>query len=142
MDITISLQNIFANNLLLKFGGTNGVAAMGILFGVNVFFMMTALGTGDGMQPIISYNFSAKLYNRVTKTLGQALKMIGLVALLGVLILELFPSQIIHLFIDDNENIKTITKIALQIFAISIPFYMIQIVITCLLYTSPSPRDS
>ena len=130
MDIAISLQNIYANNLLLKSGGTNGVAAMGILFGVNVFFMMIALGTGDGMQPIISYNFSAKLYKRAIKTLEYALKMIGFVALLGVLIMELFPSQIIHLFIDDNENIKAITKVAIQIFAISIPFYMVQIVIT------------
>jgi len=130
MDIAISLQNIYANNLLLKSGGTNGVAAMGILFGVNVFFMMIALGTGDGMQPIISYNFSAKLYKRAVKTLEYALKMIGFVALLGVLIMELFPSQIIHLFIDDNENIKAITKVAIQIFAISIPFYMVQIVIT------------
>ena len=130
MDIAICLQNIFANNLLLKSGGTNGVAAMGILFAVNVFFMMVALGTGDGMQPIISYNFSAKLYNRVKQTLDYALKMISLVALLGILVLELLPSQIISLFIDDNENIKIIAKIAIQIFAISIPFYMVQIVIT------------
>ena len=130
MDIAISLQNIFANSLLLKSGGTNGVAAMGILFGINVFFMMTALGTGDGMQPIISYNFSAKLNNRAIKTLEYVLKMIASIALLGVLILELFPSQIIHLFIDDNERIKAITKVAIQIFAISIPFYMVQIVFT------------
>ncbi|MEO9953727.1 MATE family efflux transporter [Nonlabens sp.] len=130
MDIAISLQNVYANTLLLTFGGTNGVAAMGILFGINVFFMMTALGTGDGMQPIISYNFSAKLYSRVLKTLGFALKMMGVVSLIGVTFLELFPSSIIDLFIDNNLNIKTITKIAIQIFAISIPFYMAQIVLT------------
>ncbi|GAA3651143.1 MATE family efflux transporter [Flavivirga jejuensis] len=130
MDIAISLQNVFANSLLLQSGGTDGVAAMGIIFGINVFFMMTALGTGDGIQPVISYNFGAKRYDRAVKTLKYALKMVFLIALSGVAILELFPTSMIRVFIDDNENITTITKIAIQIFAISIPFYMVQIVMT------------
>lgn len=130
MDIATSFQNVFANGLLLTSGGTDGVAAMGIIFGFNVFFMMTALGTGDGMQPIISYNFGAKRYDRVVKTLEYALTMVSIVALFGVVILELFPTPVIGVFIDDNENITTITKVAIQIFAISIPFYMAQIVMT------------
>lgn len=44
--------------------------------------------------------------------------------------LELFPTPMIGVFIDGNENITTITKVAIQIFAISIPFYMVQIVMT------------
>ncbi|AFM05797.1 putative efflux protein, MATE family [Bernardetia litoralis DSM 6794] len=130
MDVATSFQNVFANVLLLETGGTDGVAAMGIIFGFNIFFMMTALGTGDGMQPIISYNFGAKLYERVTKTFEYALKMVLLVALIGLIMLELFPTSIISVFIDENENITKITKIAIQIFAISIPFYMVQIVMT------------
>lgn len=130
MDIATSFQNVFANSLLLTSGGIDGVAAMGIIFGFNVFFMMTALGTGDGMQPIISYNFGAKLYERVTKTFEYALKMVSLVALIGLVMLELFPTSMISVFIDENENITKITKIAIQIFAISIPFYMVQIVMT------------
>lgn len=130
MDTAVSLQNVFANRLLLNSGGTDGVAAMGIIFGINVFFMMVALGTGDGMQPIISHNFGAKHYNRVVKTLEYALKMVSLVALFGIIFIEIFPSPIISVFIDDDENILTITKIAIQIFVISIPFYMVQIVMT------------
>lgn len=130
MDIAISFQNVFANSLLLKSGGTDGVAAMGIIFGINIFFMMTALGTGDGMQPIISYNFGAKRYDRTVKTVEYALKMVSIVALFGVVILELFPTSMIGIFINENENITRITTVAIQIFAISIPFYMVQIVMT------------
>ncbi|WP_405411126.1 MATE family efflux transporter [Maribacter sp. Asnod1-A12] len=130
MDLAISFQNIFANHLLLQTGGSNGVAAMGILFGINVFFMMTALGTGDGMQPIISFNFGAKQYNRAFKTLEYALKFVTLFALIGWFILEVFPAQLTSIFIDGNEEVIGITKTALKIFAISIPFYTIQIVIT------------
>ncbi|MEP5272676.1 MATE family efflux transporter [Maribacter dokdonensis] len=130
MDIAISFQNIFANKLLLTSGGTDGVAAMGIIFGINVFFMMTALGTGDGMQPVVSYNFGAKRYDRALKTFKYAIIGVSLVAFIGVVILELFPSQLIDIFIGDEDNIKKITKIAIRIFALSIPFYMVQIVMT------------
>lgn len=132
MDLAISFQNVFANNLLLNSGGTDGVAAMGILFGVNVFFMMIALGTGDGMQPIVSYNFGAKRFDRTRETLEMAIKIVSVFTILGLLILELFPTQITHIFIegDGNQNVITITKKALKIFAISIPFYAIQIIIT------------
>ncbi|SDR97057.1 putative efflux protein, MATE family [Polaribacter sp. KT25b] len=132
MDLAISFQNIFVNNLLIQSSGVNGVAAMGILFGVNVFFMMIALGTGDAMQPIVSFNFGAKRYDRASKTLELALKIVGVVAIVGVIIIEVFPTQITSVFIDTNQNQEVIhiSKIALRIFAISIPFYAIQIIIT------------
>lgn len=130
MDVAISLQNIFANKLLLTSGGTDGVAAMGIIFGVNVFFMMTALGTGDGMQPIVSFNFGAKRYDRASETFKYAIIGVSVMAFFGVVLLELLPSQLIDVFIDDDENVKRITKTAIRIFAFSIPFYMVQIVMT------------
>lgn len=132
MDFAISLQNVIANNLLLKTGGIYAVAAMGIIFGVNMLFLMTALGTGDGMQPIISFNYGAKQLDRIKQTLSYALKIISFVALVGVILLELFPTQITRMFVEGDENTATITiaKNALQIFSLCIPFYMIQIVIT------------
>jgi Na+-driven multidrug efflux pump len=103
---------------------------MGIIFSVNIFFLMTALGTSDGMQPIVSYNMGAKRPDRAKQTFVYALKIVSLIALGGIAILELFPTQITHIFVDNNQSIKDITKIALRIFALSIPFYTIQIVIT------------
>jgi Na+-driven multidrug efflux pump len=130
MDCAMSLQNILANNLLLKSGGTYAVAAMGIIFGVNVFFMMTALGTGDGMQPIISFNYGARRTDRTKQTLKYALRIVSLVAVLGIILIELLPDQITTVFVDGKENVTDIARTALQIFALSIPFYMAQIIIT------------
>jgi putative MATE family efflux protein len=130
MDCAMSLQNVLANNLLLKSGGIYAVAAMGIIFGVNVFFMMTALGTGDGMQPIISFNYGARRTDRIRQTLMYALRIVSLVAALGIILIELFPTQITAAFVNGKENITDIARTALRIFALSIPFYMGQIVIT------------
>lgn len=129
MDSAVSLQNAFANHLLLQSGGVDAVASMGIIFGINVLFMMTALGTGDGMQPIVSFNFGAKRYDRAAKTLEYVLKFILFVAFIGILVIELFPDPIISVFIDGDENILVITHKALNIFVWSIPFYMVQVVI-------------
>jgi putative MATE family efflux protein len=130
MDIATSFQNVIANNLLIKSGGTYAVAAMGILFSVNVFFLMTALGTSDGMQPIVSFNMGAKRPDRTKQTLVYGLKIVCLIALGGICLLEVFPTQITRIFVDNNPSIEEIANTALQIFALSIPFYMMQIVIT------------
>ncbi|MBD0777880.1 MATE family efflux transporter [Maribacter sp. ANRC-HE7] len=130
MDIAVSFQNAFANHLLLESGGSDAVAVMGIIFGINVFFMMTALGTGDGMQPIISYNYGAKQYARALTTLKYVLVFVLLAAFLGITAIAIFPESIIGVFIDDNVEIVSLTKSALEIFVISIPFFMIQVVVT------------
>ncbi|MGQ1784633.1 MATE family efflux transporter [Saccharicrinis sp. GN24d3] len=130
MDVSGSIQNIFANNLLLQSGGTFAVTAMGIIFSVNVVFMMIALGTGDGMQPIVSFNFGAKRPERSRKTLFYSMGLVGLTGIIGLIVLELFPNLIIGIFIDGNENVINVARIALRIFALSIPFYMVQIVAT------------
>ncbi|WP_372755642.1 MATE family efflux transporter [Labilibaculum sp.] len=130
MDVASSIQNIIANNLLLQSGGTFAVTAMGIIFSVNIFFLMTALGTGDGMQPIVSFNYGAKRPDRSYKTLLYSVGLVSLTGFLGLIVLEQFPNLIIGIFIDKNQNIIHITQIALRIFALSIPFYMVQIVAT------------
>ncbi|WP_452219392.1 MATE family efflux transporter [Lacinutrix undariae] len=90
MDISVSFQNAFANHLLLDSGGSDAVAVMGIIFGINAFFMMTALGTGDGMQPIISYNYGAKQYNRALKTLKYVLVFVLSAGFLGITAIAFF----------------------------------------------------
>ncbi|MGR7814266.1 MATE family efflux transporter [Lacinutrix undariae] len=130
MDISVSFQNAFANHLLLDSGGSDAVAVMGIIFGINAFFMMTALGTGDGMQPIISYNYGAKQYDRALKTLKYVLVFVLSAGFLGITVIAFFPESIISVFINDNTKIVTLTKSALKIFVFSIPFFMTQVVVT------------
>lgn len=130
MDSATSVQNMIANNLLLKSGGTYAVASMGIIFSVNVIFLMIALGTGDGMQPIVSFNYGAKRPDRNRITLLYTMGIVGAVGLLGLIILELCPNFIISCFIDNNKAIVDVARTGLRIFALSIPFYMVQIVAT------------
>lgn len=130
MDIGTSIQNSVANKLLLDSGGSTNVAAMGIIYGVNIIFLMTAFGIGDGMQPIISFNYGAKKSDRTNKTLLYALGIGESLAILAIVIIELFPLQIAHIFIGNDAELTKIIEPALKIFALSIPFYMVQIIAT------------
>lgn len=130
MDSATSLQNMIANNLLLQADGAPAVAVMGIIYGVNVVFMMIALGIGDGIQPLISFNLGANDHDRNRKTLRYTLIIVGSAGLLGMLFLEMAPNVIIGIFIDNNETIENMAKVGLRIFALSIPFYMLQIIAT------------
>ncbi|GAF02793.1 MATE family efflux transporter [Saccharicrinis fermentans] len=130
MDVSSSIQNVTANHLLLQSGGTFAIAAMGIIFSMNVIFQMIALGTGDGMQPIVSFNYGANRPDRSRKTLLYAMSVVCLSGLLGLIILELFPNLIIGIFITDNEDVINVARTALRLFALSLPFYMMQIVAT------------
>lgn len=65
MQSTESLVQIAFNTSLAKYGGDLYVGAMVIMSSVMQFFMMPLQGLAQGTQPIISYNYGARNYNRV-----------------------------------------------------------------------------
>ena len=65
MQITESLLTICFNSSLLKYGGDTAVGAMAILASVMQFSMLPLSGLTQGSQPIISFNFGAKKYDRI-----------------------------------------------------------------------------
>lgn len=57
---------IVLNNFLGKFGGELDIAAFAVINGYIVYIlMMITQSTTGGLQPIASYNFGAKMYDRV-----------------------------------------------------------------------------
>ena len=65
MQSSESVISVCFNSSLLKYGGDIAVGAMTILTSVMQFAMLPLQGLGQGAQPIISYNYGAKLTGRV-----------------------------------------------------------------------------
>lgn len=57
-----SIISVCFNSSLLKYGGDIAVGAMTILTSVMQFAMLPLQGLGQGAQPIISYNYGAKMH--------------------------------------------------------------------------------
>ena len=86
--------------------GDAAVAAMSIVNRICFFTFATALGIGQGFQPVCAFNYGAKKYERVRKaflftfTVGEI--FLGAVALVGMQ----FTGPLVQFFRDDPEVVR------------------------------------
>ena len=93
---------IVLNNQLKRYGGDMAIATYGITNRFMFFFAMVVMGLNQGMQPIVGYNYGAKLFDRMVR----ALKLTAMCAtcVMGVLWLFglIWPEGFIRLFTHDE----------------------------------------
>ena len=93
---------IVLNNQLKRYGGDMAIATYGITNRFIFFFAMVVMGLNQGMQPIVGYNYGAKLFDRMVR----ALKLTAMCAtcVMGVLWLFglIWPEGFIRLFTHDE----------------------------------------
>lgn len=90
------------------------VSVLGIFFKLESFLLMPIYGLGQGVLPIIGYNFGAKNKERVVKTYDYALYIGWGIILVGVILFQFFPRQLIGIF-TDNEEMMAIGVYTLRI---------------------------
>lgn len=92
---------LFINRALLDYGGDAkdlAVGAYGILNRAGMFFVMIVFGVTQGMQPILGYNYGAKLWPRVKSTLRVGIYIGVAINTIGWAVFELIPDQVNGLF--------------------------------------------
>lgn len=96
---------IVLNNQLKRYGGDMAIATFGMTNRFMFFFAMIVMGIQQGMQPIVGYNYGAKLYQRMTRAFKLAVYCATCV--MGTLFLfgEIFPEGFIRLFTHDEALI-------------------------------------
>ncbi len=105
MRSTESLISVVMNRGLQKYGGDLYVGSLTIMQSLIQFISAPIAGFTQGVQPIISYNFGAGLFDRVKKAYRA---MIGTVVVYGFIstgIVMLFPEFFAGLFAEDAELI-------------------------------------
>lgn len=100
-----SISTMILNNLAGGFGDA-AVAAMSIVNRITFFIFAVGLGIGQGFQPVASFNYGAKLYQRVKKafyfTFGAGEVLLGIFAIVGMI----FSGGLIGIFRDDPTVIQ------------------------------------
>ena len=92
------------NNTLGEYGGDLSIGAYGIANRVAFLFTMVVMGFTMGMQPIVGYNYGARAYDRVLKTLWMTVGWSVATTTLGFLICEIFPYQVVHIFVSEDGS--------------------------------------
>ncbi|WP_352400702.1 MATE family efflux transporter [Anaerotignum sp.] len=101
-----SILNIVLNKSLLLFGGDIAVSGMGIINSVQTILLMPIIGLNQGVQPIISFNFGAKKFDRIKSAEKLAMLAATIIVLIGWILTRLFPSQIVSLFNREKELVE------------------------------------
>ena len=116
MQITESLISVVFNTGLQRYGGDMHVGAMTILQSVMQLKVVPLSGFTQGVQPIISYNYGAKQYQRVR----LAIKRMALVTIPASFVISLLamllPTVFASLFTDDAALIALVGQ--------TLPIYM------------------
>lgn len=79
-------------------------------------------------QPIIGFNYGAKIYSRVKETLMISIKIATIISILSWVIVQLFPGAIVNIFNDDNQELLEIGKRGMRMLMIALPIIGFQIV--------------
>jgi len=129
MQIGTSLVVILINSTLLKYGGDLAIGAYGIINSINMLVVMFIIGLNQGSQPIIGFNYGAKNYDRVFKTLRYAAIVGTGLTTLGFLIGTFLPHQVVSLFTRD-ESLQQVATVAQRISVMMFPIIGFQIVVS------------
>jgi putative MATE family efflux protein len=128
MQLAASVLNAILNNQLQRYGGDLAISAMGIMYGIVMFIFMPVFGLNQGAQPIIGFNYGARKYDRVKKTLLLAITAATGIVLVGFFVTRFFPGALIRLFSGDNPELVALGSRAMRIFLMMMPVIGFQIV--------------
>ena len=103
-QLAIAVVQIVLNNslkhygALSEYGADDPIAVAGIVMKVNMIVFSIVIGLAQGTQPIESFNYGARNYDRVRKAYWMALKAGLAISVIAFVIFQLFPRQILSVF--------------------------------------------
>lgn len=112
VGIPSSIQNILnvtgmtiLNNTMALYG-EEAVSAMGIAHKLTMIPMYIAMGIGQGIMPLIGYNYSSHNMKRIRETLKFVIRISFMIVIVLVLLFFIFPTPIMRSFMDHELVIE------------------------------------
>ena len=109
-QIAMMVVQIVLNNSLTYYGSRSiygesvPLACAGIISKVAMLYFSVVIGLAQGLQPIASFNYGAKQYDRVKYAYGLTVRYAVSVSACAFVLFQLFPRQIISVFGDGSEE--------------------------------------
>lgn len=134
VQVGAAVLSFATNFLLVKYGAaspigeTAALASVGLVQRVAMLTVMPLIGVAIAAQPILGFNYGAKLFGRVRRTLLFAILMATSISVFMWALVHLFPSQIVGLFGITDEGMVAFTVFALQVQLAMLPVVGFQVV--------------
>ena len=106
MLVFSSLATLMTNRELNIYGGDIAVSAFGIVNRMIFLTLLPGNAMGQGLQPIIGFNYGVKRYDRVIRVIRIALLSVTVISITVFLVLFLMPKFFVGIFTTDNMLIQ------------------------------------
>lgn len=127
IQILAAAVNFYVNYSLICYGTDLDVAAVTIMASIFSFYHMVIMGIVQGNNAICGFNWGAKSYGRVRKSLELALFYSFLLSFLLFLVIMIFPRALASMFTDDGALV-TVTSVGMRYYLCMLPFIGLQTV--------------
>lgn len=119
-NIAGRITSILMNMILVRLGGETAVSVYGILMFAEGLIQPLLYGMCDSLQPAVGYNWGAQKFSRVRAIEKCCFTASGILSLLSVLVIALFPEQATRLFISGaDKDVLAMSVTALRIFSLT-----------------------
>lgn len=134
VQVAAAVVNFVVNYVLVTYGSQssigaeNALACMGVVQRLAMFAVLPVIGTAAAIQPLLGFNYGARLIGRVRTTLKWGVGVATILAFLFWAVLHMFPQQVVALFGITDAGLLAFTTKALTVWMIMLPFVGFQVV--------------
>jgi len=118
MVVAGSIASVFVNRLLVFYGGDIHIAAFGILHRIMMFALMPGMVIGQGLQPILGFNYGARRFDRALKVIRLAVTFASAISMVAFVVLYFSPEPFLRIFTSDTELVDVSVYAARRIFLV------------------------
>ena len=119
-ELSGGLAVFMFNQVILAVIGEAGIVSYTVISYINTLVLNTMSGIAQGVQPIVSYHYGASEQKSCRRLLAYAMTMTMAVSAVYCLMLELFPSLFVGIFLAKGDGaLFSYTEKALQLYSLS-----------------------
>lgn len=117
--VSAATVNMLYNFQLLKYVGTDGVVAFGVIMYISFIFIGCYLGFTVGTAPIIGYNYGAKNTEEMRSVFKKSLLFIAVSAAVMTAVSVSTAKPLASIFVSGDPKLLGMTTTALRIYSVS-----------------------
>ncbi len=126
-EVAISLMLVLGNYVFGSLLGESGVAAYSIACYCSPLFFMINNAIAQSAQPIISYDYGARRWERVRHTLRLVLTVAIVCSVVMVTFIILLTDPLVSLFVKDDPTTHALAVKGMPLFAVDLLFLAVNV---------------
>jgi Na+-driven multidrug efflux pump len=128
LEMTFVIVLSLLNKVIRSYGGDLAISAVGIFFSLDSLLFLPVIGIGEGVQPLIGYNYGSGDHHRVVHAIKLAMLWAFGFFFLSFSVIMLFPEPLVSLFNRDNVELMEMTVRGMRIAYLALPLLSVTII--------------